>query len=566
MSKYKKISILILIFTLGFVIRFYQLGKAPAGLFIDEAALGYNAYSILKTGKDEFGKSWPIVFRSVSDFKAPVYTYLVVPLIPIFDLSSFTVRLPSFLFSFLTLPLLYFLITKLSDKYKITLSLLAVLLLAVSPWHVLFGRTAYETSVALFFYLFGIYLFYLGLRKKIFLILSGVIFVISLSAYHSERILVPITITILCWRFKEQLLQSFYRPFLIASIILGLVMTIPTLSIISSPGFLARASGLNIFSHERQVPAGFIDKLQLPVGGLINSNLFLSSKEFFSLYFSYFSPRYMFDIGDYGSRSSFPELSAFYFWQFPFYIIGLFYLFKEKSLKELRFLTLLILIIAPIPAAITRDPYSTTRALPLVVPQIIIISLGILKIYSLLRLRVRVVSLTLFILVIIHSILHLYSSAIVLNEPMRAKDWNYGLEQVAKFSKTSKNIPIIVDNSRGEPYVQLLFYLKYDPSLYQKENFEVPLSEYYTNMERNKNKKIGIVSTRTIDFEKDIFVDQYLISDPLAISENQAREHALTQVFEVKNKQGEVFFKGYRTNPPEKCKAFPNTTQCLDLK
>ena len=156
MSRYKKIGILILIFALGFVIRFYHLGKAPTGLFIDEAALGYNAYSILKTGKDEFGKSWPIVFRSVSDFKAPVYIYLVVPLIPMFDLTSFTVRLPSFIFSFLTLPLLYLLTTKLSNKYKIALPLLAVLLLAISPWHVLFGRTAYETSVALFFYLFGI--------------------------------------------------------------------------------------------------------------------------------------------------------------------------------------------------------------------------------------------------------------------------------------------------------------------------------------------------------------------------------------------------------------------------
>lgn len=565
MNKYKIIGLFILIFIFGFIIRFYQLGKVPAGLYIDEAALGYNAYSILKTGKDEFGKPWPIVFRSVGDFKAPIYTYLVVPLIPIFDLSPFTVRLPSFIFGLLTVPILFLLISRLTDKYRISLSLLSALLLTVSPWHVLFGRTAYETNVALFFYLFGVYLFYLGLRKKLFLILSAVMLAISLSTYHSERILVPITVIALFWKFKEQLLQPGYKIFLISALILGIIITLPSLSIISSSGFLARASGLNIFSHQRQQPAGFIDNLQLPAEGLINSNFFLSTREFASLYLSYFSPRYMFNLGDYGPRSSFPELSAFYFWQFPFYIIGLFYLLKERSLKQLRFLVLLLLVITPIPAAITRDPYSTTRALPVVIPQIIIISFGILKIYSLLQPKIRPILLLTFAFILPYSVLHLYSSAIVLNDPQRAKEWNYGLEQVTQFTKTTGSIPVVVDNSRGEPYIQLLFYLKYDPDIYQKENFEVSLSEYYINIERNKDKKIGIITTRTIDFEKDIFIDQYLISDPLAISDNQAKEHALTQVLEVKNIQGEVFFKGYRTNPATKCKLSPNTKQCTEL-
>lgn len=564
-NRYKIIGVFILIFVLGFIIRFYQLGKVPAGLYIDEAALGYNAYSILKTGKDEFGKPWPIVFRSVGDFKAPVYTYLVVPLIPIFNLSSFTVRFPSFIFGLLTIPILYFLISRLTDEHRVGISLLSAFLLAISPWHVLFGRTAYETNVALFFYLFGVYLFYLGLTKKVFLIFSAVLFAISLSTYHSERILVPITVIVLFWRFREQLLKPSYRLLLIGALILGIIITLPSLSIISSPGFLARASGLNIFSHQRQQPAGFIDNLQLPVEEVVNSNFFLSTREFFSLYFSYFSPRYMFNLGDYGPRSSFSELPTFYFWQLPFYVTGLFYLLRERSLKQLRFLVLFLLIITPIPAAITRDPYSTTRALPLVIPQIIIISLGVLKTYSLLQPKIRPLLLLAFALILPYSILHLYSSAIVLNDPQRAKEWNYGLEQVAQFTKATGNVPVIVDNSRGEPYIQLLFFLKYDPNIYQKENFEVPLSEYYINTERNKLKKIGIITIRTIDFEKDIFVDQYLISDPLAISENQAKEHALTQVLEVKNTQGEVFFKGYRTNPTTKCKLSPNTQQCTQL-
>ena len=95
------------------------------------------------------------------------------------------------------------------------------------------------------------------------------------------------------------------------------------------------------------------------------SSWFLSTREFFGLYFSYLSPRYMFFLGDYGARSSFPELSTFFLWQFPFYIYGLWLLFKKKGLGELKFFTIVTLFISPIPAAVTRDPYTTIRALPL---------------------------------------------------------------------------------------------------------------------------------------------------------------------------------------------------------
>jgi len=75
MKKITIIAILGFIILLGIITRFYKLGEAPAGLYLDEAGQGYSAYSILKTGKDEFGKPFPIVFRSFVDFKTPVYIY-----------------------------------------------------------------------------------------------------------------------------------------------------------------------------------------------------------------------------------------------------------------------------------------------------------------------------------------------------------------------------------------------------------------------------------------------------------------------------------------------------------
>ena len=555
-KKYFTILFLTLSLILGTLTRFYKLGGAPAGLYLDEAAQGYSAYSILKTGKDEFGKEFPVVFRSFTDFKTPTYIYLIVPLIPIFGLTKFTVRFPSFFFSILSLPIFYLLIKKIAPRaYSLPLSLLTTFLLSISPWHILFGRTNFECNVALFFLLIGVYFFYLGLKNPKMLLVSAFGFALAIPSYHAQRVIAPLIITALFLRHRKKLLWGTHKKFLLAGGIIGLILLLPTLSISTTPGFLARASGLNIFTHSRQKPAGYLEDCKGGACPLINNSLFLTTREFSALYFSYFSPRNMFVLGDYGPRSSFPNLSTFFLWQFPFYVIGLYSLIKKKDLKEFRFFTLSLLIIGPIPAAVTRDAYSTIRSLQMVIPQISIISLGILQAFSWLRNKFEVkyfpfaAYLTLFV-VTFYSSLRLYSSVIILNEFMMAHEWNFGWKEVAqKIPQLNPNLAIVVDNARSEPYSQLLFFLKADPSQYQRENFEVPLSEYYTNLKRDKTKKIGKITTRAINWKPDLSIEQYLIGDQLAISESQIKEHNLSQIAEVKYPNGAVSLRIVKTNP-----------------
>lgn len=514
---------------IGVFTRFYKLGESPSGLYIDEAAQGYSAYSLLKTGKDEFGKIFPIVFRSFTDFKTPIYIYLIVPLIPLFDLSAFTVRFPSFFFSILTLPLIYFLLSKLTKSKRIPI--ITTLLLAISPWHILFGRTNFECNVALFFYLAGIYLFYLGLEKPKILIASAISFAIAIPAYHSQRIIVPLTLIILFLKYKNVLLGKIHlKPFIVGCI-LGLLISLPTLSVATTPGFLMRAAGLNIFTRN---------------GG----HILLSVREFLSLYLSYLTPRNMFILGDYGPRSSFPDLSTFFLWQMPFYLYGLYLLIKNRKLGKLKFVTIFMLLIGPIPAALTRDPYSTIRALPLVIPQNIIIALAIGTI--LLRLKNNKLKFSFAVLslgILIYSLAKIYSSIFILNDFYRAKYWDYGWQEVVKIIKTlDPKIPIVVDNARFEPYSQIIFFLKFDPTIYQKENFEVPLNQYYTNMNRVKEKKIGNITTRNINWDKDLFIDEYLMGDELAISEQQIKEHHLELIAVVYYPDKSVAFRIVRTN------------------
>lgn len=551
----KIIIFVVFALALGFAIltRFYKLGEAPAGLYIDEAGQGYNAYSILLTGKDEFGKPFPFVFRSFIDFKTPIYIYLVVPFIPLFDLTSFTVRFPSFIFSILTFPVIFLLLLKISPpKISTALALLTTLLLAISPWHIVFARTNFECNVALFFFLAGVYFFYRGLERPIWLLLSAIMLAIAIPSYHSQRIVTPAILFILFLKYRDNLFSKNFKYFTIAAISIGLIISLPTLSVATTPGFLARASGLNILSHERQMPAGFLEDYKGPFQFIINGSWFLSTWEFVSLYVSYFSPRNMFILGDSGFRDSYPELATFFVWQFPFYIYGLYLLVRKRNLGELRFFILGLLLIAPVPAALTRDPYSTIRSLPLVIPQLIVISLGMLSFWEYLKNRlVKIGTLVVLVILVVYSVAKLYSSAIVLNEHFRGFYWDYGWEEVVRLIKEdlSPNLPIIVDNTRFEPYSQIAFFLKYPPEKYQEENHEVSLTGYYTNMNRNRTKKIGNITTRAISWEDDLLAEQYLIGDSLAISEQQIKDHNLELIREVYYPDRSPAYRIVKTQP-----------------
>lgn len=526
MKRLHLVVILFVIILLGFFLRFYKLGLAPAGLYLDEAGQGYSAYSILKTGKDEFGMPFPAAFRSFNDFKTPVYIYLIVPLIPVFGLNTFTIRFPSFIFSVLTLPLLYFLIVRLAPRTKY-LALISTVFLAVSPWHILFGRTNFECNVALFLLLLAYHLFQIALEKPWVLVLSAVFFSIALPAYHSERILVPLIVLFLLIKNFKTLSSPKYLKYSILGLVMALIITLPTIKIINTPGFLARVSTLSIFSSQNS----------------------WGIKEFPSLYLSYLSPRYLFWLGDSGPRSSYPGLSVFFLWQLPLYLHGLYLLFTKKIPPKLKHFILLLLIISPLPASLTRDPFSTIRALPLVIPVILICSLSAeVILHKLKNTMVRAIIIT---ALLIYSILKLYSSGYLLNEYYRAAFWDYGWQQVAKVIKRDldPNLPIVVDNARNEPYSQLLVFLKPDPATYQAENFEVNSDNYYNFMGRNTTKKIGNVTTRGINWVEDKKIDQYLIGDSLAISPNQIKDNGLILIKQINYPDGSPAFRIVRTGP-----------------
>jgi len=114
------LAALVLIVLVAFGLRFYRLGSAPPSINWDEAAVGYNAWTIANWGKDEWGRTLPLVFKSFGEYKHPVYVYLTVPFVALFGLTDFAVRAPSAFFGVLNVVVIFFLARRLfkSNEYN----------------------------------------------------------------------------------------------------------------------------------------------------------------------------------------------------------------------------------------------------------------------------------------------------------------------------------------------------------------------------------------------------------------------------------------------------------------
>src|SRR3990167_9272644 len=107
--------VLVVILTIAAILRLWNLDTNPPHLYSDEAAIGYNAYSILKTGRDEHGEFLPIVFKSFGDWKPGLYVYLTVPFVAVLGLNEWAARLPGALSGVLAVLLVYLVVGELSQ-------------------------------------------------------------------------------------------------------------------------------------------------------------------------------------------------------------------------------------------------------------------------------------------------------------------------------------------------------------------------------------------------------------------------------------------------------------------
>lgn len=195
--------VIILIILLGFIIRIYKIDNTS--LFGDELDFGYQAYSIAQTGKDYSGNFLPIYFKSLSEWKTSTLIYTFVPTVAIFGVNSYGVRLPSIIFGTLTILFVYLLVKEITKKDL--LGIICALTIATLPWHIHYSKVGFESSEMLFTYVTGFYFFLKGFRRGELLLISSFLFALSFMIYRTQLIFVPITLAIIIWQYRSDLVK-----------------------------------------------------------------------------------------------------------------------------------------------------------------------------------------------------------------------------------------------------------------------------------------------------------------------------------------------------------------------
>jgi len=450
-------KLLIFITLLALAVRLYR-PNYPSLLW-DEAALGYNSYSILKTARDEYGTLLPLIFKSFGDYKPGLYVYLTLPFVATFGLTPLTVRLPSVILGSLLPYFLYLLIIQISPKSK-KLALLSAAVLAFNPINIHFSRGAWETNIltvelvlaALFFY-----------RQKY--TASALVFAATLYTYQGGKLTSLLLISILTLLHLKKLIANssvFIRKFILPLFILALPIAYGLFFGSDSN----RLKVVSLFSYPRsQSETNLIisESSRLDYQIFYNHPVFFF-RNFISRYFNHFSPRLLAFIGDWQNpRHSAPYIGILLYPSLIFLVIGLF-----SPHKKLKKFFLLWFLVAPIPAALTRDSVQTVRAMSLSIPLVFFTALGIhtfLKKYHHTIVHVFLVTTYLFSFIYYSD---LYYNHMIKKSPHH---WLYGYQQASQYlvQNQSRYKNIYFTNFYGQPYIYYLFYSQYPPAKYQTQ-------------------------------------------------------------------------------------------------
>ena len=469
-----------LILLLSLLLRVYGLNMLPPSLNWDEVSLGYNSYSILKTGHDEWGEFLPLSFRAYGDYKLPGYIYLDVPFIALFGLNEWGVRLPSALLGVGTVLLIFLIVKKITGRVE--LALWGMFLTAILPWSVILSRIALEANLALFLTTAGFYGFLVGIKKSPVLILSGFLFGLTIFSYNSSRVVTPLLVFIL---------SVFYWKYLTLkkSLVYSAIALLVFLSFfaIALPKALQQDSSAR-YKWTTILDEGAINRINelrgssaLPpaLTNISYNKVTYFIPEFLKNYLSHFNPDFLLFEGGSNYQFSVPGSGLIYPLVAFFVILGVINIVRKKI--KWGFVMTVWVLIGILPAAITRDSPHALRSLMLIPPLVILATLGIGSLMDGVPNKglslghwIKSNTKTLRVLLVGILMVNLFSFWQNYSFDYQRKyswSWQYGYKQAVDFvnKDTSQYNAIYFTKKYGEPHEFLLFYLKYDPVKYRSD-------------------------------------------------------------------------------------------------
>ncbi len=538
---------LIVILLLASILRFYNLSSIPVSLYWDEAAQGYNAYSILKTGSDEYGSFLPVLFRSFDDYKLPANIYLSTIPVALFGLNEFSTRFISAFLGTSTVLFVYFLVleflsfdARISPWRKKIVGLTTALLLAISPWHLQFSRGAFEANVGLFFIVLSIFLFLKGLKKNTYLVFSFLLFAISFYTYRSIHVFVPLLLFGLIFSFRKELLKQ--KKAFVLSLVVFFIVLFPLLPQLFTAGGLTRANQVSILNNVDFQNTMFDGAKQIEKSGNdILSRIFYNRRIIFvgqlvKNYVPNFSLDFLFVHGDANPRHGTLGMGLLYVWELPFLLIGFFYLFRSPSV--IRNLIFWWILIAAIPSALSIPSPHALRSLNMIPPLYLVISLGIVNTFYLLKRPHRTILGILICLVALFFFVRYVNLYYNMSATVRSSAWADGYKQLAEYVclNESKYEKVVISGHYWKPYIYMLLFKQYDPKLYQQSGSSWGYDKYiFGGTGWGGETELKDVDLREIANSKKVLV-------VLSPEEYEGQSGKINKITEISNHNNELMF------------------------
>lgn len=496
--------LLALIVALSLVLRIYKVTEIPPSLNWDEVSIGYNAYSILKTGHDEWGEFLPVHFKSYGEYKLPAQIYASIPAIFIFGLNDFSVRITPVIYGTLTVLILFFLARRIFNNPII--GLISALFLAISPWHLQLTRGSFESSFSAFWVVLGIWFFVKAFgsdNKKIvdikWLFLSMVPFALSIYTYNSARVFTPLFLTAIFVLFRKQLLIRWKA--VVMMIVLFILMMVPLIQFTLSGEGSARYKLVSITDDPGLVPRinerRGASSLPQPLPTLVHNKVTYVGFYFVRNYISHFSPQFLFITGAPHKQHHVQNIGELYLFQAPFVLLGLFYLYKRKSTYRWVIIAWVLLTFIPVSATNDSIPHALRTLIANPAFQIIA-AVGIYYSFQYMSKKDKKFYWGLVIALCVIAILSVIHYLIIYYGDYRylySRDWQYGNKEVVEYINDhyQEYDMVVYTRHYGEPHMFMLFYLNYDPE------------QFYNNSKLERFETYDWV--RVLKFDKFFFPD-----------------------------------------------------------
>lgn len=470
-KKILNIAIFILIIGISIFFRFWQIDKLPPSLNWDEISNGYNAYSVLKTGKDEWGTRFPLIFRAYGDYKLPLYIYFTAISEFLLGLNEISVRLISALSGIGLVVLAYLITFRLTKNIKA--SLLASFLTSISPWSLFLSRIAVEANLGAFLYALGSYFLICWLEnfKRKEIILTILFWGLSMYAYNSCRVLVPISLIFLfVFSIKKKKINNLIFPTLLI-----IFISIPIIFQLINKSASARFEIVSLIDQgaiNRIIETRLSSKLPYFIQKLIFNKVTFFIYYSFVNYFKNLSPVYLFLRGGSQYQFSQPLHELLFLVTAPFLVLGI---IKCIFLKKKNLILLFWFFISFIPSAITKDAPHVLRTILVLPVPMVLTAIGYAWLTDFLEKKFLTKSqfLTLvWIVAILFSFYKWWNDYSSIYRVSYSWAWQYGYKTAITFVKEnySKYDHFIITKKYGEPHEFVLFYSDYDPGKYQNSS------------------------------------------------------------------------------------------------